>query len=243
VSLHRCCVASEMLAPLLDAPRQRLRIAHRSPDAWQLAESSGRVVACIALPGAVRFPHAFLVPTGLPTGRSETVVVGEGELVVDGMRLGVTRWWSPPRPRLTRFGLAVDDVAAETMLRGWRDRLGTGAGLTPYADDVLCGAVVTLLAVGHPAGTELARAVDATDLEAATTATSAALLRSATTGRCIDQLAGYLGALTGDVHELRRRRSALEAVGQSSGRGLVEGVRRILRAARGGSGSDVEAAA
>jgi hypothetical protein len=243
VPARGCCVASEMLAPLVDAPRQRLRIAHRSPSTLQLAESSGRVVACIAAPGAVRFPHAFLVPIELPAIAAPTVDVGAGELVVDGLRLDVTRWWSPPRPRLTRLGLAVDDAAAETMLRRWRDRLGTGGGLTPYADDVLCGALVTLLAIGHPAGSELAAAVDVTDLETMTTATSAALLRAATSGRCIDQLAGYLEAMAGDPDELRRRRSALEAVGHSSGRGLVEGVGRIVRTARGESGSDVGAAA
>jgi Protein of unknown function (DUF2877) len=243
VPARGCCVASGMLAPLVDAPHQRLRIAHRSPSTWQLAESSGRVVACIAAPGAVRFPLAFLVPTGLPAVAAPTVDVGAGELVVDGLRLDVTRWWSPPRPRLARFELAVDDIAAETMLRGWRDRLGTGGGLTPYADDVLCGALVTLLAIGHPAGTELASAVDVTDLETVTTATSAALLRAATSGRCIDQLAGYLEALAGDPDELRRRRSALEAVGHSSGRGMVEGVGRILRIDRGESRSAQETAA
>jgi hypothetical protein len=232
-----------MLAPLLDGPRQPLKIAHRSSYAWQLVESSGRVVACIAAPGAVRFPHAFLVPFELPAARSPTVTIGAGELVVDGMRLDVTRWWSPPRPRLSRFELVLDDAGVETMLRGWRGRLGRGAGLTPYEDDVLCGALVTLLAVGHPAGTRLAEAVDETDLEAATTATSAALLRSAATGRCIDQLAGYLGALTGGADELRRRRSALEAVGHSSGRGLVEGVGRIIRTDRGDSRPAQEAAA
>ena len=159
------------------------------------------------------------------------------------MRLDVTRWWSPPRPRLTGLGLVIDDAGVETMLREWRGRLGRGAGLTPYADDVLCGALVTLLAVGHLSGAELAGVVAATDLEAATTATSAALLRSATTGRCIDQLAGYLAALAGDVDELRRRRSALEAVGNSSGRGLVEGVRLIAPTTRHEAGSDVGVAA
>jgi hypothetical protein len=243
VPARGCCVASEMLAPLLDAQRQRLEIAHRSSYVWQLAESSGRVVACIAAPGAVRFPHAFLVPFELPVAGSPTVTIGAAELIVDGLRLDVTRWWSPPRPQLTRLGLVVDDAGVETTLRGWRGRLGRGAGLTPYADDVLCGALVTLLALDHPAGTQLAEAVGETDLESVTTATSAALLRSAATGRCIDQLAGYLGALAGDATELRRRRSALEAVGHSSGRGLVEGVGRIVRTARGESGSDVGAAA
>ncbi len=136
---------------------------------------------------------------------------------------------APPRPRLTRLGLVVDDAGVETMLRGWRGRLGRGAGLTPYADDVLCGGARDSLGRRPPGGRRsLPKPSRETDLEAATTATSAALLRSAATGRCIDQLAGYLGALAGDADELRRRRSALEAVGHSSGRGLVEGVRRIV---------------
>ncbi|MDQ1649262.1 MAG: hypothetical protein QOG60_1319, partial [Frankiaceae bacterium] len=110
-------------------------------------------------------------------------------------------------------------------------RLGAGDGLTPYADDVICGALITLLAAGHPAGAELAGAVDSADLEAATTATSAGLLRQAVHGRCIDALAGYLASLTSDEAARGRCLARLEEVGHSSGRGMAEGVLMVLPSA------------
>jgi hypothetical protein len=155
--------------------------------------------------------------------------MGGGVLNVDGTEVGVARWWSPSAPRLTDIADRVDERAARDLLRTWRSRLGEGDGLTPYADDVLCGGLVALLAAGHPLGARLAAAVDAADLEAATTATSAGLLRQAVRGRCIDALAAYLSALRSEPAEVGRCRVALEAIGHSSGRGMAEGVSRVLR--------------
>jgi hypothetical protein len=227
VRLGHACAASVVLAGLLDAVPQPLFVAHRSPRAWQLADGSGRVVACLLSPGSLRLPHAFLVPFGLPLEGTPSIFVGAGRLSIDGSELAVTRWWSPARPRHAELADRIDSRAARTLLRTWRSQLGGGEGLTPYADDVLCGALVALLAAGDTAGAELAHAVAAALLEATTTATSAGLLRQAAGGRCIDELAAYLSSLTGDGSEVRRL-AALEGVGHSSGRGMAEGVRLVV---------------
>jgi Protein of unknown function (DUF2877) len=232
VTVRAGCAASVALAPLLDGPRRALYVAHRSDSAWQLraGAASGRVVACLLAPGSLRLPHGVVVPFGLPPGAPESVSVGGGVLNVDGTVAGVARWWSPSAPRLPDLADRVDERAARDLLRTWRSRLGEGDGLTPYADDVLCGGLVALLAAGHPLGARLAAAVDAADLEAATTAISAGLLRQAVHGRCIDALAAYLSALRRAPAEVARWRAALEGVGHSSGRAMVEGVSRVLRA-------------
>lgn len=124
--------------------------------------------------------------------------------------------------------LVIDDAAAERFAAHWSDRLGAGDGLTPYADDVACGALVALSAAAHPLSAGLAREVADAPLEELTTATSAALLRYAARGYCIDQLADYVEAVGGPAADERDAASALAAVGSSSGRGLAEGVRAVL---------------
>jgi hypothetical protein len=101
--------------------------------------------------------------------------------------------------------------------------------LTPYDDDVLLAGLVTLRAAGSPHGARLADLVAVADLEAATTATSAALLRYAADGWCLDELAAYLTARArGDADRCARSADALARVGHSSGRGMLAGVRRVI---------------
>jgi Protein of unknown function (DUF2877) len=238
VSERTGCAASAALAPLVDGPPRPLVVAHCSSTVWQLADASGRVVACLLSPRSLRLPHGIVVSSplpdtrALPDGRPAPVELGAGRLRIgdDGHR--VARWWRPAEPRHTDLYDGIDETAATVVLRTWRSRLGAGDGLTPYADDVICGALVTLLATGHPAGAELAAAVDAADLEGATTATSAGLLRQAVHGRCIDALAGYLDSLTSDEAARERGLARLEEVGHSSGRGMAEGVHEVLPGAR-----------
>ena len=223
------CAASAALAPLVDGPPRPLAVAHGSTTAWQLADESGRVVACLLSPRSLRLPHGIVVSSPLPDDGPAPVSLGAGRLRIGDDDHRVARWWRPAAPRHTDLYDSVDERAATVVLRSWRSRLGVGDGLTPYADDVLCGALVTLLAAGHPAGAELADAVDGADLEAATTATSAGLLRQAVHGRCIDALAGYLAARTSDAAARDHRSLArLEEVGHSSGRGMAEGVHTVL---------------
>jgi hypothetical protein len=104
--------------------------------------------------------------------------------------------------------------------------LGRGGGLTPYGDDILCGALVALRAAGAPAASLLSQRLTAARLEQRTTAVSAALLRLAADGWCIDQLAAYLHAQAAGV-EISAARAALLEVGGSSGRGLLQGVHLV----------------
>jgi hypothetical protein len=232
VSAHHGVVASALAAPLIDGPRQALKVVHRSRYAWQLADGAGRVVLSVMIPAAMRLPNGAVVPS-LPRG-SPPISVGDGTLGWDGLSLRVARWFRPAHPALPSLLSRVDDAAARSLVRHWSDGLGRGDGLTPYADDVVCGGLVALHAARHPASAELGRAVAAADLEMQTTALSAALLRLAADGYCIDPLAAFLAALAADDGSAAagmRRRAALAAlllVGHSSGRGLAEGAFRVL---------------
>ena len=113
------------------------------------------------------------------------------------------------------------------MLPRQLDRLGAGPGLTPYADDVLCGMLVALRAAGHHQAERWSAIVAAAALEQRTTATSAALLRLAAGGWCIDQVADYLTAVASGCGVEAAARE-LRQVGDSSGRGLIEGITALV---------------
>lgn len=220
--------ASTLCAPLIDGPPQRLRVAHRSRLAWQLADENDLVVASVVSPGAVRLPNAFLLSGGFAAaGTSPPLWVGDGTLEWHGVRLRVARWWRPARPRLSALRPRVRLDAAVALTRGWRRLLGRGAGLTPYGDDVLCGALVALHAAGHPLAADWSADVLATPLETLTTATSAGLLRLAAEGWCIDEAAAYLTSASGGIG-LEEATAGLLAVGHSSGRGLIDGIHRVV---------------
>jgi hypothetical protein len=226
-------VASAYLAPLVDGPVQILEVAHRGPHALQLADPHGRVVSCVINHSAVRLPYAAVVPS-FPRG-SSPVSVGDGSLGWNGSRFSVVRWWRPARPSLPRLSQALDGNAVDRFVERWDAGLGRGEGLTPYAVVVVCGARVVIRAAGHPAATRLASGVGDAALEHRTTATSAALIRLAAAGYCIDPLADFLTALAVSVSrvaavadDLAVSRHRLLAVGHSSGRGLLDGVRRVL---------------
>jgi hypothetical protein len=215
--------ASSLLRPLLDGAVRPLRVVDRTSRTWHLCDANGRVVACLAPAGAWRLPYACVLDV-LPAA-DLALSAGAGALVIDGHRLRPRRWWRPARPTVT--SLRVVPAAVDALSTQWRDDLGRGPGLTPYADDFMCGTVVALAAAG--AAAELRSLIAADDLEQRTTVVSAALLRLACAGWCIDEVAGYLAALDAeasgrpDADVAGRRRRLLE-VGHSSGRGLVSGI-------------------
>jgi hypothetical protein len=95
--------------------------------------------------------------------------------------------------------------------------VGRGDGLTPYGDDVLCG----WLAVTRAAGIETPEVDDQVrSLAATTTLLSATLLECAMAGEAVPEFVAWLAG-TGPVE-------AVERIGHSSGRGLVEGARLAL---------------
>lgn len=228
--------ASILCASLLDGPRQPLCVAHRSRGAYQLADRHGMVRVCLADTSAIRLPHALTVRRLPPP--PDSVDVGGGCLRWGATTYRVARWWLPARPSVPGLhrGLheraAVDlrtRWAAMDLRTRWQRRLGHGDGLTPYGDDVVCGALIALHATGEPAAVAVSHEVAAAPLERHTTATSAALLRFAAAGWCIDAVAEYLTALASG-HDLGAARAALLAVGSSSGRGLLEGIDMVCGA-------------
>lgn len=219
-------LASTSCQHLFDGPCQRLVVHHRSTAAWQLGDLDGRVVASLVTPSAVRLPNSLVVPR---LGAAPAAIwIGDGSLEWAGERLRVARWFAPARPRLPGLRSLLRPAAELSRLIGmlWLG-VGGGPGLTPYADDVLAGALVTLQAAGDPGAEARAAAVLRAPLETLTTATSAGLLRLAAGGWCIDAVADFLRAIAGD-QPLRPAGAALGAVGHSSGRGLREGIHCVL---------------
>ncbi len=156
--------------------------------------------------------------------------MGGGSLSWGDQPLTIARWWRPASPDLPGLRSRVRDDAVVAFARTWRESLGRGDGLTPYADDVLCGVLATLHAARHPAAVSLSREICAAPLERLTTAASAGLLRQAAAGWCLDEVAAVLYAQS-IGRALDDASATLVAVGHSSGRGLLEGIDTVLAAA------------
>lgn len=119
----------------------------------------------------------------------------------------------------------LDAVTVERLV-------GRGDGLTPLGDDILCGWLAT-----HRAAGVLTPVVDAVvrALLPRTTLLSATLLDCALHGEVLPEFAAYLAAL-GTPTE-RRRATELEAVGHSSGAGLLYGADLALTELRQSKGA------
>jgi hypothetical protein len=106
---------------------------------------------------------------------------------------------------------------------------GRGPGLTPAGDDVLAGLLLVLAIVGHDR-TELVRAATA----ARTHAISRAFLLWAARGQSVAPVHFLLAALAeGDGAAVERHRSAVAALGQTSGADMLLGLRLGLDALAG----------
>ena len=179
---------------------------HRGPDAVYV-DVAGRCVGVVgtratAIPCALRSTRARLPEVAGAAMRG-------GVLHLDGAPVAIGRLLDVAVPRLPLTGTpGTVDVAA---------LLGRGDGLTPYGDDVLCG----WLAVTRAAGIGTAD-VDAAvrELAGTTTLLSATLLECAMAGEVVPEFARWLAG-TGSAE-------AVERIGHSSGRGLLEGARRAL---------------
>jgi hypothetical protein len=119
-----------------------------------------------------------------------------------------------------------------------RQLMGRGTGLTPLGDDLLCGWIATHRAAGVPTP-EVDRAVRA-GLQR-TTLLSATLLDCALHGEVLPELGRFLRAV-GTAAESDRA-ADLQAVGGTSGAGLLWGARLALDDLAGsGAGSQAGAA-
>ena len=111
------------------------------------------------------------------------------------------------------------------------DLLGLGPGLTPSGDDLLCGVLVALHAVGE---TDMARALYAEIAKAAPSATSpisGAFLRAAAEGLGCEALHAAIAAiLEGQIEALAGRVEALGRIGHTSGWDALAGALLVLQA-------------
>jgi hypothetical protein len=217
--------ASAAVAGVLTGPRRRVDVAAATRHAIYLATGDPDCPAlCLVDPFATRVPCAIVVRE-LP--EPSDGMVGDGMVDIGPFTGRVTRWWRPPRPRGLGAARSRSVVASlsEVVPPEAPDvaALGYGPGLTPYADDVLAGALVTLAALDAPRFHALARETRIL-APTRTTFVSAALLHHATRGECIPELADLLTG-PGPVAPAVDR---LLAVGGTSGKGLAQGVLAAL---------------
>jgi hypothetical protein len=246
---------ARVLERLRQAPDGERTVLHRGRHAIYLDLDGW----CLGVVGraAAQVPCALRLGTeDLATLEGGSAYVDRGSLHVDGTPVTVGRVVGTQVPRLdldslddgeTRLSTAhsvtapasppaavAEFVASVGLLREPARALdpadvarlvGRGDGLTPLGDDVLCGWLALHRAAGAPT-----LVVDAAvrSLLSRTTLLSATLLDCALHGEVLPEFAAYVRSLGGD--DQARREAALTAVGESSGRGLLEGARLALGA-------------
>jgi len=109
-----------------------------------------------------------------------------------------------------------------------RAMIGCGEGLTPAGDDLLCGYLVTLHALAHPAGATIAKAIQP-ELTRLTSRISAAHLRAACDGEAVQLLHDLIGAIVcNDRGGITQAIAALDHYGHNSGHYAMTGVLEAL---------------
>ncbi|MDP3892456.1 DUF2877 domain-containing protein [Nocardioides sp.] len=194
-----------------DGPRQ---VLHAGPDALYV-DLDGRVLGVVGR-------HAWQVPCALRTRLdvlpdvTRANVVG-GVLHLDGRPVVVGRVvrTEVPLRSLDVSGAPIDAAAL----------VGSGGGLTPYGDDVVCGYLAAHRAAGNPTDDLDA---EVTRLLPRTTVLSATLLECALRGEVLPEVADLLAAW--GTPAAAGAEAALLRVGSSSGAGLLEGTRLALAA-------------
>lgn len=175
--------------------------------------------AAVAVPCALRLasPDLGAITTG-------SAAVAGGVLQLDGTSLTVRRLVDV---RVPEHRLGPDLPSGRSPGGSSGDHLvtqiGRGPGLTPEADDVLCG----WLAIHRSAGVATPE-LDAKVLAALdrTSLLSATLLECAVHGEVIPQFAAYVAALGTSLEA--ERAAALDRIGHTSGTALLRGARLAL---------------
>jgi hypothetical protein len=209
----------------------------------------------VALPPALRLAAAAgHVDWGV--GAGDLVEVGAGAVHLPHLDVRAVRSWRPPRVRIPVPVAVTTDipevdavrrllveaarptsahlldpvraaVSSADPLEPVRALVGRGAGLTPSGDDALAGALLLLVATGHPSAARLHVAVRAR--RASTTAVSAALLEAAATGHAAPEVVALVDAVTtSSPDEVAGALGAVLAIGHTSGRDLVAGLAATL---------------
>lgn len=201
-------------ARLRTAPDGPLIVIHTGPDAGYL-DLDGRALGVVGR-------HAWQVPCALRTRLDVLPDIGHAAIVGGVLHLDdrpvvvgrMVRTQVPIRP-LDVSGTPIDAAAL----------VGSGAGLTPYGDDVVCGYLAAHRAAGQAT---VGLDAEVTRLLPRTTMLSATLLECALRGEVLPEVADLLAAWGTPAAEAAE--AALLRVGSSSGAGLLEGTRLALAA-------------
>jgi hypothetical protein len=223
-------------------------IALLAPDAVQLP------IGIVLPPDAAEL--APVSAAGSLVSRGE-ISIGWGAITVAKVRWPVLRWWNPGIPALElpvrSITSGVDPVEPpaspdpETELpdelasglaalatgdaeSAVRQLVGVGRGLIPMGDHVLVGALAALAAWAPDSSTRQGLTVAVAGATNRTTLASAALLRSAAMGFAFPELTRYLTALSTPEAAVEAALAELGAVRSGSGKAMVLGVTRQLRA-------------
>ncbi|MFG6191130.1 DUF2877 domain-containing protein [Nonomuraea sp. JJY05] len=195
--IHVTGAASTAVRPVLESPRRPARVLAAFPAGVYLEVRTDLEPSVIAVitGAATRLPNSVLLAGPLPSVTvGDDASVGDRNIELGPLSLGVRRWWDPAPPlgRIDRVrleqaaarfgdppqpGLAGNgavELLADSCAKGWllgavtaaEQLMGLGPGLTPSGDDVLAGLLVTLRHLGAAAGAD--RAVWLADWLAAT---------------------------------------------------------------------------
>ena len=133
------------------------------------------------------------------------------------------------RPRLARL---AEWLAGDRDMTPPTDLLGLGPGLTPSGDDVLCGVLVALHAVGRSADTRALGTSIAAVAPALTSPLSCAYLAAAAEGQAAESLHLAVNAvLAGDLQQLPRLVIEVGRHGHTSGWDALAGAVMVLKSA------------
>jgi len=250
--------ASARATPALAGPRAGATVLASLPQALYLRCDDGSVLPVVTGSG-LRLPSSLVLGSKGPTDGwgvrpGDHVVVGAAEVVLPTATVRVVRAWAPVRfPVNAGTGASLPVVAASASAP-WRARalavaraalrgddvtgavagmVGSGQGLTPSGDDVLCGLLLGLRP--EPRAVTAVWAAVAPRL-GATTSLSASLLGESAEGYAVPAVV-HLGAVLAGARVgpdsmavLRRAVREVAGIGHSSGADLLAGLAGALSA-------------
>ncbi|KGN33024.1 hypothetical protein N802_16250 [Knoellia sinensis KCTC 19936] len=169
----------------------------------------------LVLPTSVRLAEPGPRDWGVAPG--EAVTLGGDLVALPSHGIRIVRSW---RPRRVRTG------APQPVAFDWAPLLaeiGRGEGLTPRADDVLCGALLAARALGiaRPARVPAER----------TTSLSASLLVAAHAGYAVSAVVDHVTSVVAGFADSQATREQILAIGHTSGEALLQGIDLVLDAA------------
>lgn len=175
-------------------------------------------------PDGIGLPTAVRLGTSLDWGvvRGAEVVVGGGAIRLPDEEVHVVRLWRPSRVRTVQAAGHGRLTVLDGLVAGAAAALGLGPGLTPAADDELCGLLLVAHAVALP--------VDVDDSLSRTTDLSASLVRAAAAGYAVPAAVRVVDAGIAGRRVSAPDRDAVLALGDSSGGALLSGIVRGLDA-------------